>query len=314
MYRDRKVALVIPVFNEETLIGPTLEKVPEVVDRIFVVDDCSTDDTRSVVEARAEVDPRIRLIRHEVNQGPGGAIITGYLAAAEKEYDLTVVVGGDDQMPLEVITDFMDPIIDGECDYTKGNRFEHMAPTLADMPKIRLFGNIVITALTKIASGYYKIMDVVDGYTCISLRAIKTIKWHKCWTGYGYPMNFLVHLNAYSFKVRDVGRRPIYLKGVQQSKIKGFRYALKVTPMLVRSFWWRIIFRYIYRDFHPLAFFFLVGSLLLPVGLVGGLILIYKQLTGVGVSGPQAIFASLCIITGLQFLLFAMFFDMEEGK
>ncbi len=314
MYRDHKVALIIPAYNEETLIGPTLDDVPDLVDRIIVVNDASTDATAEVVRTRAEAEPRLVLLEHERNRGPGGAIITGYRRAAEEGYDLSVVVGGDNQMPLEVMTRFLDPIIDGECDYTKGNRFHHFGPTLEEMPRIRFLGNMIITAMTKISSGYYKIMDVVDGYTCISLRAIKAIRWEKAWPGYGYPMNFLVHLNAHGFKVRDVPRRPIYLEGVQQSKIKGVRYALKVAPMLVRSFLWRLAYRYLYRDFHPLVFFFYFGFILLPAGLIYGLRLIVRQLTGLGVSGPQAIFAALCIITGLQFLLFAMFFDMEEGK
>ena len=314
MYRDHKVALVIPAFNEEQLIGPTLAKVPELVDRIFVVNDCSTDQTGRILEEKAAADPRLVLIHHDHNQGPGGAIISGYLRAKEEKMDLTVVVGGDDQMPLEVITDFLDPVIDGECDYAKGNRFHHIGPTLEKMPKIRLLGNMLITSLTKISSGYYKIMDVVDGYTCISLRAIESISWEKVWKGYGYPMNFLVHLNAHSFRVKDIPRRPIYLEGVQQSKIKGLSYAFKVAPMLIRSFWWRITYRYLYRDFHPLAFFFMLAAVLVPLGLIMGIVLIVNQCTGQGVSGPQAIFTAMCIITGLQFMLFAMFFDMEAGR
>ena len=314
MYRDRKVALVIPAYNEEILIGPTLDKVPAVIDRVYVVDDRSTDRTPQIVEERGRADGRVTLIRHETNKGPGAGIITGYRRALQDGCDLAVVVGGDDQMPLEVVADFLDPIIDGQCDYTKGNRFHHMGPTLERMPKLRLVGNMLITALTKIASGYYKIMDVVDGYTCISRRAIETVDWDRVWGGYGYPMNFLVHLNAHGFKVRDVPRRPIYLDGVQQSKIKSLNYAIKVSPMLVRAFFWRIFYRFVYRDFHPLAFFYLLGLILLPLGLVTGLVLVVRQLAGVGVSGPQAIFTAMCVIAGLQFLLFAMFFDMEEGK
>lgn len=314
MYRDKTVGLVIPAFNEEVLIGPTLEKVPELVDRVFVVDDCSTDSTCQLVEERAETDERVTLIRHDLNQGPGGAIITGYQASAKAGMDLTVVVGGDDQMPLDTITDLLDPVVEGGCDYSKGNRFHHIGPTLEKMPKIRLWANMLITALTKICSGYYKVMDVVDGYTCISRRAIEVINWEKAWPGYGYPMNFLVHLNAHGFKVKDVPRRPIYLPGVQQSKIKGLSYALKVSPMLLRSFFWRLLYRYLYRDFHPLVFFYFLGLILLPLGLLQGIWLIIRQLSGVGVSGPQAVFCAMCVITGAQFLLFAMFFDMEEGK
>lgn len=314
MYRDHTVALVIPAHNEEVLITPTLEKVPEVIDKIFVTDDVSTDRTAELILERAKIDPRVNLIRHQVNQGPGGAIISGYKAAIEHDFDLAVVVGGDDQMPLEMVTDLLDPIIDGECDYTKGNRFHHMGPTLAKMPKLRIFANILITAMTKICSGYYKIMDVVDGYTCISKRALTTIDWDRVWPGYGYPMAFLVHMNAYGFKTVDVPRPPIYLEGVRQSQIKGAKYALKVTPMLCKSFFWRIFYRYLYRDFHPLVFFYLLGLILLPMGVVSGVVQIFNQLIGVGVSGPQAVFTAMCVITGANFLLFAMFFDMEAGK
>ena len=170
--------------------------------------------------------------------------------------------------------------------------------------------------MTKICSGYYKIMDVVDGYTCISLKALIEVGQLGRTSGptTAIPMAFLVHLNAHSFKVKDVPRRPIYLEGVQQSKIKGLSYALKVTPMMIKAFFWRILYRYLYRDFHPLVFFFFLGLILLPVGMIWGLFLVYKQFIGLGVSGPQAIFTALCIITGLQFLLFAMLFDMEEGQ
>ena len=169
MYRDKKIALVIPAYNEEKLIKPTLENVPDTIDRIYVVDDKSPDNQNEVILKCAEKDLRIHLLRHEINQGPGGAIITGYLESSKDGYDITVVVGGDYQMPLEEVSHFLDPIIDGKVDYTKGNRFllSKLEDTLQKMPKIRLFGNWLITALTKISSGFYKIMDVVDGYTAI---------------------------------------------------------------------------------------------------------------------------------------------------
>ena len=123
MYRSKQIALTIPCRNEERLIGPTREAVPESIDRIYVVDDGSTDDTRAQVEKRRSVDPRVELLVHEVNQGVGQAIITGYLQASRDDYDITVVVGGDHQMPMEQIPELLDPIVDGEADYTKGNRF-----------------------------------------------------------------------------------------------------------------------------------------------------------------------------------------------
>jgi hypothetical protein len=181
------------------------------------------------------------------------------------------------------------------------------------MPKTRLIGNALISSLTKIASGYYKIVDVVDGYTAINRDALETIDWDKAWQGYGYPMDFLIRLNAYGFRVKDVPRRAIYLPGERQSQIKGLRYALRVSPMLVCGFFWRLWTKYILWNFHPLVFFYLAGLILFPLGILMGLWLVYEQAIGIGVSGPRAILDALLIITGLQFLLFAMMFDMQES-
>jgi len=314
MYRDKRIALVIPAYNERKLIKPTLKSVPKEFDRIFVVDDCSIDDQCDVIIGCANNDNRIQLINHKTNQGPGGAIITGYLQASKENYDITVVVGGDNQMPLNEFEKFLDPIIDGEVDYTKGNRFllGKIEDTLDKMPRTRLMGNWLITSLTKIASGYYKAMDVVDGYTAISKKAIDTVNWENAWKHYGYPMDFLIRLNAYGFKIKDIPRTAIYLPGERQSQIKGLNYAMKVSPMLLRNFLWRLKFKYIYIDFHPLVFFYYLSFILLPIGFFTGFILIVNQFILLkGVSGPQATFCALMIIMGFQSLLFAMLFDME---
>jgi glycosyltransferase involved in cell wall biosynthesis len=123
MYRDCRISLVIPAYNEERLIKPTLEHVPDLIDKVYVVNDCSTDNMAQVVEEITKQDGRIELINHETNMGVGQGIITGYLKSAEEKYDVVVVVGGDYQMDLGEVGAFLDPIIDGEVDYTKGNRF-----------------------------------------------------------------------------------------------------------------------------------------------------------------------------------------------
>jgi hypothetical protein len=126
-------------------------------------------------------------------------------------------------------------------------------------------------------------------------------------------MQFLILFNYYGLRVIDVPRRAIYLKGERQSQIRGVRYALRVAPMLLRGFLWRIFAKYCLRSFHPLFFFYVLGLFLTPVGWLHGLWLVYRQVMGIGVSGPQAILCALFLITGVQFLLFAMLFDMEES-
>jgi len=318
MYRDKRIALVIPAYNEAKLIKPTLKNIPELIDKVYVVDDKSPDNQNGVILHCAETDQRITLLKHEVNQGPGGAIITGYSQASRDNYDIVAVVGGDNQMPLNEVRKFLDPIIDEKANYTKGNRFlsGQLDDTLVKMPKIRLVGNWMITILTKIASGYYKLMDFVDGYTAISKETIDLIDWSKAWKQYGYPMDFLIRMNAYSLQVKDIPRTAIYLPGERQSQIKGFRYFLRVTPMLIRGFFWRLKFKYVYRDFHPLVLFYFLGFFCLLVGGGFGFYLLMDKLFfgGYNVTGPRAIFSALFILSGIQLSLFAMFFDMEEGK
>lgn len=318
MYRDQRIALVIPAYNEQRLIRPTLGEVPALFDRIIVVDDASTDDMPAVVRECMARDARIEAIRHETNRGPGAAIATGYKRVLDAGDDIAVVCGGDHQMPLDEVDRLLDPLIDDRADYVKGNRFMHHSRSLAlipgAMPKTRVIGNMIITMLTKIASGYYKIADVVEGFTAINREGLERVDWDGAWPGYGYPMDFLIRLNAYGLRTLDVPRSAIYRPGERQSQIKGLRYALRVSPMLVRGFFWRLWTKYVLWDFHPLVFFFAFGMILLPAGVVFGLFLVWRQVAGFGVSGPRAILSALLIITGLQFLLFAMLFDMEEGR
>ncbi|MFH0976367.1 MAG: glycosyltransferase family 2 protein [Spirochaetota bacterium] len=317
MYRKKKISLVIPAYNEAKLIKPTLDGVPKLVDRIYVVDDKSTDNQNKVILDCAKKDKRIVLLKHDVNTGCGGAIITGYLRSSMDGYDIILVVGGDNQMPLAEAANLLDPLIDGKADYAKGNRFmlSQFKKTVSKMPRLRFFANWILTALTKICSGYYKTSDVVDGYTAISKKAIDTINWSKAWKAYGYPIDFLTRLNAYGFKVIDVPRTAIYLDGQVQSQIKGLNYFIKVSPMILRNFFWRLNFKYLYLDFHPLVFFYYFSIILIPLGLALGIYLVLDKffLGDTHVTPSMSILTALLLVSGFQFLLFAMFFDMQEG-
>ena len=318
VYCEKRIALVVPAYNEERLIRPTLENVPDLVDKVFVINDGSTDNTATVVRECMAADSRIEMIDHGRNRGVGAGFITGYKRALEDGYDIVVTIGGDFQMPMDQVTDLLYPVVRGEADYAKGNRFMVRNRSLAtfpdNMPRTRLIPNMIITILTKLASGYYKVADVVDGFTAINREALERVDWDRAWKGYGYPMDFLIRLNAHGVRVKDVPRRAIYLPGERQSQIRGLRYLMRVSPMLVRGFFWRLWTKYVLWDFHPLVFFYFLGMTLLPAGLLFGLFLVWQQFSGQGVSGPRAIFSALLIITGTQFLLSAMMFDMEESK
>jgi glycosyltransferase involved in cell wall biosynthesis len=313
LFEGAKVAVVIPCYDEAHLITTVIETMPECVDRLYVVDDKSSDDTAEVVQRLAEADPgRIQFIAHQVNQGVGGAIASGYKAALADRMDVTVVMAGDAQMDPDDFPAIVAPVARGECDYTKGNRL-FTGDAWYIIPRVRYLGNSMISLLTKIASGYWHVADSQSGYTAIGLEALKTIDWDKMYKRYGQPNDLLVRLNIYSFRVRDVTIRPVYGVG-ERSGIKPLRMIPRLSWLMFRLFLYRMGMKYVIRDFHPLLFFYAIGMVLFPAGFVFGVYLIAVRLFSGPVAGTSAIFAALMVLSGLQFLLFAMWFDMDHNK
>lgn len=313
MFEGAKVAVVIPCYDEGHLIGRVIETMPDMVDRLYVVDDKSSDNTVEVIQRFANADPeRIQFIAHQVNQGVGGAIASGYKAALADRFDVTVVMAGDAQMDPDDLPAIVAPVARGECDYTKGNRlFSGDAWNI--MPRVRYLGNSVISLLTKIASGYWHVADSQSGYTAIGIKALETIDWDKMYKRYGQPNDLLVRLNIYSFRVRDVTIRPVYGIG-ERSGIKPLRMIPQLSWLLFRLFLYRMGMKYVIRDFHPLLFFYAIGLILFPTGFLFGVYLLLVRMFSSPVAGTSALFAALMVLTGLQFLLFAMWFDMDHNK
>jgi len=313
LFEGAKVAVVVPCYNEGHLIGRVIETMPDFVDRLYVVDDQSSDDTASIIQGYAQADPeRIQFIAHPVNQGVGGAIASGYKAALADRFDVTVVMAGDAQMDPDDLPAIVAPVARGECDYTKGNRL-FTGDAWNIMPRVRYLGNSVISLLTKIASGYWHVADSQSGYTAIGLKALETIDWDKMYKRYGQPNDLLVRLNVFDFRVRDVTIRPIYGVG-ERSGIKPLRMIPQLSWLLFRLFLYRMGMKYVIRDFHPLLFFYAIGLVLFPTGFLFGVYLLAVRIFSGPVAGTSALFAALMFLTGLQFLLFAMWFDMDHNK
>ena len=313
MFRERSLAVVVPCYNEQELIQKVIGTMPDTVDRIFVVDDNSIDATAAVVQEFVDRDPqRVALLRHEENQGVGGAIATGYKAALAERFDVTVVMAGDAQMDPAELPAIVGPVARGECDYTKGNRL--FSGEAWDMiPRVRYLGNAMLSLLTKIASGYWHVADSQSGYTAISLRALEIIDWDKMYKRYGQPNDLLVRLNIHGFRVQDVPIRPIYGIG-EKSGIRPLRMIPRLALLLHKLFWFRMAQKYVIRDFHPLVFFYIAGSVLLPSGLLLGFYLFLIRIFSTPVAPTSALFAVFLFVTGLQFTLFAMWMDMEYNK
>ena len=200
MFEGKRVAVVIPAYNEEQLIAPTVSGVPEFVDRIFVVDDRSKDGT--VAAVRDLNDPRVELIEHERNEGVGGAIITGYRRALAERMDVTAVMAADNQMDPGDLEALVAPVARGEVDYAKANRlFTGQAWQL--IPRSRYLGNAVLSLLTKVASGYWHVADSQSGYTAVGLPMLELLDLDRIYRRYGFPNDMLVHLNVWNARVRD---------------------------------------------------------------------------------------------------------------
>jgi glycosyltransferase involved in cell wall biosynthesis len=315
MFENRRVAVVVPAYNEEKLIDRVLDTMPSFVDRVIVVDDASTDGTAAVLAAAMQrMSGRLRVVHHPKNGGVGAAIITGYRLAVEEAQgnDLVVVMAGDAQMDPADLPRLLTPLVRDQAYYTKGNRlFTGQAWRI--IPRYRYLGNAVLSLLTKIASGYWHVADSQSGYTAITTEALRVLQLHRLYPRYGFPNHLLVELNNYDFRVRDVPIQPVYNVG----EVSGIRLP-KVVPtlswLLVKCYFWRMKEKYIIRDFHPLVFFLTMGLLLVGVGALLGIYLVYVRLTVGSLSPTAAIFDGFCMIMGMQMLFFSMWMDMEHNK
>jgi glycosyltransferase involved in cell wall biosynthesis len=299
MLHAKRVAVVVPAHNEEQLITATLQGIPEFVDRIFVVDDASTDATAE--RARSVGDSRVEVIVHEHNRGVGAAIVTGYKRAL-----------ADNQMDPDELEGLALPVVRGELDYAKANRlFTGSAWQL--IPRNRYLGNAVLSFLTKIASGYWHVADSQAGYTVITLPMLRLLDLDRVYTSYGFPNDMLVHLNVWNARVRDFPSRPIYGVG-ERSGIRIRNVVPRISLLLWKGFFWRLREKYVIRDFHPLVFFYFLGFLMTLAGLALGIFETVRRLGGHNITAATIVLVALLLISGSQFTLFAMWFDMESNK
>jgi len=312
MYLEKKIGVVVPAYNESNLIAHTLTTIPSLVDTIIVVDDKSNDTTVEIIREIAKGDRRVILIQHEVNQGVGGAIATGYKKALELEIDVTAVMAGDGQMDPNDLTNILDPVANGDADYTKGNRlFQGDAWNM--IPHYRYFGNSFLSLLTKIASGYWHIADSQTGYTAVSLKVLKKLHLDTIYKRYGMPNDMLIKLNQYDFRVRDIHVRPVYNIG-EKSEIKLFKVIPKISWLLTKGFWKRLFFKYVIKDFHPLIFFYILSFILLGASVPLTIRLFYVWAVTGNIPGINTMALVFTLISGLQTLFFGMWFDMEYNK
>jgi glycosyltransferase involved in cell wall biosynthesis len=306
VYEGRTIAAVVPAHNEQEHIAQVITTMPEIVDHIVVVDDGSTDETAQ--RARATGDPRLELICQE-NTGVGGAILAAHRRALELGADVNVVFAGDGQMDPDYLTDLLDPIVHEGYGFTKANRF-YSSTSFRGMPANRVFGNVVLSFLTKFASGYWNLFDPQNGYTATSRQALERLDLDRIKQGYEFENDFLINLNILGVRARDVPVPAIY--GDEVSGIKLRKVIPAITRLLVFGFWRRILLKYVIGTFSPVALLLFSGLALFSIGTAVGLWVVAVALGGTTPTTGTVLLAVVPFLMGFQLLLSALQLDIAE--
>jgi glycosyltransferase involved in cell wall biosynthesis len=308
MYKGARIAAVVPAYKEEKMIGKVIETMPDFVDHIVIVDDCSPDDTSEVVASYDH--PRVKLIRHEVNQGVGGAIITGHRAAMELGADINVIMAGDAQMDPAYLPPLLDRVSADGYGFAKANRF-FSPESFSGMPPYRVFGNIVLSFMTKLASGYWHLFDPQNGYTAVRTSVLRRLPLENVARRYSFENDLLIHLNILQVPAVDVPIPAVY--GEEVSSIKLRRVVPELLSMLTKGFWRRIWYRYVLWSFSPIALLLVLGLILSTIGLAVAIWVCFQIAASVVATAATVMLAALPLMIGTQMLISALQLDIQAS-
>lgn len=311
METSAAIAVVIPMYNAQETVARVILSIPPFVRKIYVVDDGSQDSSAKQVEATG--DQRVVLIRHSRNHGVGAAMLTGYHRAWQDGMDVIVKMDADDQMDATFIPALVAPILRGVADYTKGNRFLHLRK-LREMPRVRRFGNIGLSLLAKIASGYWTVFDPTNGFTAIHREMVPLLLEGDVDHGFFFEISVLTELGLHRARVQDVFIPARYPKtGSHLSELKTLAtFPGKLFRRALRRLW----VQYVVRDFGLVSLFFLAGLTLSITGTTfGAYHWIRSALTGTVTPPGTVMLASLPLIVGFVLLLHSVLLDvLNEPK
>lgn len=304
-----RVAIAIPCYKvTDHVLGVIVAVGPE-VEAIYAVDDACPQGSGDFIEEHCS-DARVRVLRHEVNQGVGGAVITAYKAAMADGMDVVVKIDGDGQMNPRLLPRFLTPLQQGRADYTKGNRF-YRPSSLEGMPRLRLFGNAILSFLAKLSCGYWNVMDPTNGYTAILTRVLAELPLDKVERRYFFETDMLFRLNTVRAVVHDVPMDAVYADERSNLVVR------RVLPEFLRKhasrLWRRYVYSYWVRDFNIGTLYSFFGGALLLFGVMfGGWHWLQSGLTAHIASSGTVMLAALPIIIGIQFLVAFLHYDVSH--
>jgi dolichol-phosphate mannosyltransferase len=309
MVNGKVIVVVIPCYNVENQIDSAIRGLPEFVDHIIVIDDSSKDKTHITVNNISN--PKITLLRNDINLGVGGAMVVGFRKGLELGGDIFIKYDGDGQMDPTKMIDLINPLFNG-FDYAKGNRFLH-SDELDLMPKIRLIGNFFLTFFTKLASGYWKIFDPQNGYIAIKRDFLEKMSLDQLYKRYFFENDMLVNLNILKAKVIDVSMPAIYSN--EKSSLKVSQILLTFPFLLLNRFIHRIYKKYVLHDFSVIGFFYFLGLFLKFFGvLFGAYHWALSVYTSIPATTGTVMISVLPIILGFQIFLQAMVLEINDNN
>ena len=308
---SRKVAVVIPAYRVKAHILQVIDAIGPEVDLIYVVDDKCPDSTADYVEKNC-IDNRVIVVRNDKNLGVGGAVKAGYLRAMTEDAEIIVKLDGDGQMNPDMIPKLIEPLLLQYADYSKGNRFNNVED-IKKMPKVRIFGNLALSFLSKFSTGYWRVFDPTNGFTAITRDALSEIPLSKISNRYFFESDMLFRLNIARCRVSDVAMPAIY--GSEKSNLKITRTILEFPVKHLRNFLKRIFYTYYLRDFSITSIELPVGITLAIYGLISSII-VWNQADKTNFPTPTGtlLLISISILASLQLLLNCLNYDIQNSS
>ena len=304
-----RIAVAIPCYRVTRHVLKVIAAVPDCVTRIYAVDDACPDGSSQWIRTHCK-DPRVQVLAHAANQGVGGAIVTAYRRAMLDGMDIVVKVDGDGQMDPRLLPMFVQPILNGRADYTKGNRF-YRPESVTGMPAVRLFGNAMLSFVTKLSCGYWSVMDPTNGYTAIHVRVLHELPLEKLERRYFFETDMLFRLNTVRAVIKDIPMDSVYAD--EQSHLRVSKVIPEFIAKHLSRLWRRYVYSYLVRDFNPGTIYSVVGMLMLLGGSVFGLARwIESAISGAPASSGTVMLAALPILIGIQFLVAFLHHDVAS--